>query len=91
MKVRMKVVFYLITDLAKISNKRKVISTNEHFPLGPPFCEMTRTSGYATLWCTTGSGGSEKIKDSSPSSLLNTLLVFVRRNDIKHYNKIHQF
>ena len=35
-KVRMKAVFYLITKLAKIINKRKAISTNEHFSLGTP-------------------------------------------------------
>lgn len=37
MKVKREVVFSFITNLARISKKRKVTSTNEHLPLGAPF------------------------------------------------------
>lgn len=48
-KVKMKAVFYLITKVAEVINKRKVIFTNERFPLQTPFCKMTATFGYRHL------------------------------------------
>ena len=58
-KVKTKAVFYLITKLAKIISKRKVIFTN-FFPEGLHFENRQEHLANATLWHLRESGGSEK-------------------------------